>query len=327
MLSDNHDETTLREFPNAAPVFDQCDAPSAGSLHEALRIFRNVAGYDLKFVRTGSREALLDPSIVEGRRDEDVSPLERVASFPIGEPGRRVYGALKLSRNREVYPKVDWDAACSFAELLASMLAENYLWRDELALREGELAALVVDDPAAVAPKTSVAARLRDILRSGACAIGGFSAAALYLLDEKTSSLKTRAVWGLPDDRYLDPPRPLRGARAEVEALMGSAVTLNDDYLAEVWKAPESFACSVCIPVVSETTILGVAWFFADEKHDIGAREIETLDLVAWRLVDELEKEAASIRRRPRPAISPEQEAEADRELRQWVDEVLNVKG
>ena len=327
MYSENHEESSLREFPAPKRLFDQNDAPSFGCLPEALRIFRNVAGYDLQFVRPGSTEARLDSSIMDGRRDgEEISPLERVATFPVGEPGRRVCGALKLARDPEVYPRLEWNAACSLASLLASMLAENSLWHEELAIREGELAALVVDDRKDETNHVSVSSRLRDVLRSGANALGDFTAAALYLLDEKTSSLKTRAVWGLPDDRYLDPPRPLRGARADVEALMGNAVTLNDDYLAEVWKAPETFACSVCIPVVSETTILGVAWFFSDVCHEIASRELETLDLIAWRLVDELEKEASYLVRRPRPEMSKEENNPTDRELREWVDAVLNAK-
>ena len=325
MYSENHDESTLREFPVPDRLFDQNDAPSVGCLPEALRTFRNVAGYDLQFVRPGSREALLDLSVMNGRRDgEETSPFERVATFPVGEPGRRIYGALKLTRDPEVYPRVEWNAACSLASLLASMLAENSLWHEELAAREGELAALVVEPQKNDANHVGVSSRLRDVLRSGANALGG--AAALYLLDEKTSSLKARAVWGLPDDRYLEPPRPLRGARAEVEALMGNAVTLNDDYLAEAWKAPESFACSVCIPVVSETTILGVAWFFSDVCHEIASRELETLDLVAWRLVDELEKEASYLERRPRTEACQEDANQSDRELREWVDAIFNAK-
>lgn len=328
MLSDNSHDATLREFPNPAPLFDHSDAPSTASLHEALRVFRNVAGYNLKFLRPGSKEALLDPSLIAGRRDdESISPLERVASFPIGERGRRIYGSLKLSRDMATCPRLDWDAASALAEALASVIGESYHWRDELVEREGELAAVAVDGNAIYQANPSVSSRLRDVLRSGANAIGGFSAAALYLLDENTTVLKTRAVWGLPDDRYLEPPRRLAGSRAEIEALMGHVVTINDDYLAEEWNAPESFPCSVCIPIVSEATLLGVAWFFADEKHEITPREIETLDLVAWRIVDELEKESLRIRRLASHETSKEpEESNVDVELREWVEAVLKVK-
>lgn len=320
----NHDGMSLHDFPIPAPLFDQNDAPSVGFLPEALRIFRKVAGYDLRFVRPGSEEALADPSILSGHSaaSDDVSPLERSESFLVGDPARRVYGALKLSRALDEYPRIEWDAARELAALLAGMLAENCLWRDELTKREGELAATSAGvEPSA--PTRGVGARLRDALRSGANALGNFSAAALYLLDDQTSRLKTRAVWGLPDDRYLEPPRPLRGSRADIEALLGSAVTINDDYLAEAWKAPESFACSVCIPVASETTILGVAWFFSDARRELGAREMETLDLVARRLVDELEKEAARVNRQRQKDETTEQ---VDREIQSWGDSVLNAK-
>lgn len=327
MHPENHDDTTLRAFPVPERLFDENNAPRVGYLTEALRIFRNVAGYELRFIRAGSREAILNPSVMETRRDdESVSPFKRIATFPVGATGIRVYGVLRLSRDKKICPLVDWDAACSLASLLSAMLAENSLWREELARREGELAALTIESDEENKSCSNVSDRLRDVLRSGAAALGGFCAAGLYLLDPATTVLKTRSVWGLPEDRYLEPPRPLKGARAEVEALLGSAVTLNDDYLAEVWRAPELFSCSVCIPVVSETTILGVAWFFSDERHTIGSRELETLDLVAWRLVDELEKESALIERRPRADKKREARRLSDEETSKWTNARTQTK-
>ena len=192
-------------------------------------------------------------------------------------------------------------------------------------MREGELAALAIDVPQKKMSRAQISTKLRDVLRSGARALGDFAAAALYTLDDDTTTLKTRAVWGLPDDRYLDPPRPLRGARAEVEALLGSAVTLNDDYLAEEWKAPESFPCSVCVPVASDTTILGVAWFFSDRRRELGTRELETLDLVVCRLVDELEKESKTLVPTPRRNLARVKNEKEKQELHDWVDTIFET--
>ena len=325
MFSENHDDATLREFPSQDRFFEPNDAPALGAVSETLREFRKIIGYDLRFVRSSARE---NAACVD-RDDDDVSPLERVESFPVGDVGVRAFGTLKLSRLPNVYPRVDWDDARRFASLLASLLAENCRWRDALAKREGELASLATETPPKVKSRAQISARLRDVLRSGARALGDFSASALYVLDENATTLKTRAVWGLPDDRYLDPPRPLRGARAEVEALLGSAVTLNDDYLAEEWKAPETFPCSVCVPVVSETTIIGVAWFFSNTRRELGARELETLDLIVRRLVDELEKEAACFNRRSRRDKSTTEKtaekAMENRELNEWVDSIFGT--
>ena len=320
MFPENHDDATLREFPSQERPFDPNDAPALGAVSETLGKFRKILGYDLRFVRPGARETA--PNV---DADDEVSPFERVESFPVGEVGVRAYGTLKLSRRPDVSPRVDWEDARRLASLLASLLAENCRWRDALARREGELAALATETPPQVKSRAQISTRLRDVLRSGARALGDFSAAALYVLDDKATTLKTRAVWGLPDDRYLDPPRPLRGARAEVEALLGSAVTLNDDYLAEEWKAPETFPCSVCVPVVSETTIVGVAWFFSDTRRELSARELETLDLVVRRLVDELEKEATRFNRLELRDKPIKEKAAENRELREWVDAILGT--
>ena len=321
MFSENHDDATLREFPSQNSPFDPNDAPALGAVSETLREFRKIMGYELRFVRPSAREN----AIGVDREGDDVSPLERVESFPVGDVGVQTYGTLKLSRRPDVRPRVDWDDARRLSSLLASLLAENCRWRDALAKREGELASLATDAPAKAKSRAQISNRLRDVLRSGARALGDFSASALYVLDENATTLKTRAVWGLPDDRYLDPPRPLRGARAEVEALLGSAVTLNDDYLAEEWKAPETFPCSVCVPVLSETTIIGVAWFFSNTRRELGARELETLDLIVRRLVDELEKEATCFNRRPRREKSATEKAMEHCELSEWVDSILGT--
>ena len=321
MLPENHDDATFKEFPSLERPFDTYDAPALGVASEALRTFRKIVGYDLNFVRPGAKPAATETAV----DDDDVSPLERVESFPVGELGVRVYGTLKLSRSPGDYPRVDWSDARRLATLVAGLLAANCRWRDALASREGELAALATDVPNKKRSRAQISSRLRDVLRSGARALGDFSAAALYLLDDATTTLKTRAVWGLPDDRYLDPPRPLRGARAEVEALLGSAVTLNDDYLAEEWKAPESFPCSVCVPVASDTTTLGVAWFFSERRRELGTRELETLDLIVCRLVDELEKESASIPRKPRRDETTSQKPAENDERQEWINSILKT--
>ena len=51
----------------------------------------------------------------------------------------------------------------------------------------------------------------------------------------------------------------------------------------------------MCVPVASETTILGVVWFFANRKRRVGVRELETFNLIVGRLVGELEQESARL--------------------------------
>ena len=287
MNPENFSDRSFRYFPVKKKWCDPNDVPFVGSLPETLRVFKQVAGYDLRFFRAGSSE-----DDVDGQRFENATETsEKVVRIPVGDPNVKIFGALVLRSAPDVEPLVPQTTAVALAETLATTLGENYRWRAELVAREAELA--VVATPNAESPDESagLASRLRDVLKTGAKALGGFDAAALYLLDDETTRLKIRALWGLPTDRFLDPPRPLRGARADVEALLGSAVVLNEAYLAEAWKAPEDFDCSLCVPVASETTILGTVWFFSNQKREIETRELETLELIAGRIVAELEKE------------------------------------
>ena len=86
MLPENHDDATFKEFPSLERPFDTYDAPALGVASEALRTFRKIVGYDLNFVRPGAKPAATETAV----DDDDVSPLERVESFPVGELGVRV---------------------------------------------------------------------------------------------------------------------------------------------------------------------------------------------------------------------------------------------
>src|SRR5690606_14023218 len=111
---------------------------------------------------------------------------------------------------------------------------ELALWR-----REAELAAGV---PVTQRPDESshLSDRLTEILHTAADLIGGV-AAGLYMLDEGTVELKLRGAWGLLAERLLKSARPLRGATADLEALVGHAVLLKDARLVPDWKIPEDY--------------------------------------------------------------------------------------
>ena len=288
MTPENFSDRSFRDFPVKKKWCDPNDVPFVGSLPETLRVFRKVAGYDLRFFRAGSSE---NNAPGDETLENATEAAEKVARVPVGDPNVKIFGALVLRSVQDLEPLVPWTNAVALTEALATTLGENYRWRAELVEREAELAVAATPNAEPTDESAGLAARLRDVLKTGAKALGGFDAAALYLLDDETTRLKIRALWGLPTDRFLDPPRPLRGARADVEALLGSAVVLNEAYLAEAWKAPEDFDCSLCVPVASETTILGTIWFFSNQKREIETRELETLELVAGRIVAELEKE------------------------------------
>ncbi len=325
MISNQYDDMTIRDFPLPRDLFDRKDAPTAASLFEALQTFRDVAGYDLTFIPPGEALARAKREVEEAAESQrDANPFEKVEIVDLGLCSGRSYGALRLARNPKRYPKLDWKDAVALAKGLAELMEENALWRGELARREGQLGAKEARLCPEEAARDSIASRLRDVLRTGAGALDAFDAAGIYLLDENTHELKTRVVWGLPEDRYLAPARPLRGARGELEALMGSAVAVNDDYLAEEWRVPERFPCAFCAPLVSEESVLGVVWFFANKRRELGEREMETLRLVADRIVDELQREARLLSSLPsREEVGVE---EIERELQEWARAILKSK-
>lgn len=171
------------------------------------------------------------------------------------------------------------------------MLAQWNLTRDALWRREAELAAGVpvvvrADD------RDHLARRLESSLRAAVDGVGA-TAAALYVLDDATSQLKMRACWGLSPDKLLAPPRPLQGALADLEALLGHAIVLEDVGAMRHWESPEPAASSLCVPVSSATTPLGTLWVFDAHRRDFSTAESNLVEIVAGRIAAELEREAA----------------------------------
>lgn len=185
--------------------------------------------------------------------------------------------------------RIDVGPALELAGVLAAMTeqlirAETTVWR-----REAELAAGVP-----VAPhrqeEEHLAARLEALLAAAVDAVGA-DAAGLYLLDADTKELKLRSLWGLSRDRLHDPPRPLRDALADLEALLGHAVVLEDTSWYQHWSVPEEFAAAVCVPVSTPTIPLGTLWLFSNETRDFDDRQTNLIEVIAGRLAAELERE------------------------------------
>ena len=131
--------------------------------------------------------------------------------------------------------------------------------------------------------------RMQAILRGTVEGLEG-AAAGLYLLDDETTELKLRLQWGLRSRALQEPARPLHGAVADLEALTGHAVVLEDTQLFAHWNVPEKFGSAVCVPVSSPDTLLGTFWFFADDVRDYTDGETQLLEIIAGRLAAELER-------------------------------------
>lgn len=184
---------------------------------------------------------------------------------------------------------LDVHRARPLALAVGGLLGELNRLRYAVFEREAELAAGV---PVSIRPdeEPHLAERLEAVIKSGAEAVGG-QAAGLYLLDEQTSHLKLRAAWNLPQERLLSEPRPLRGAVADLEALVGHAVVLEDTSLLPHWRCPEPFPSAVCVPVSSPTTPLGTLWVFSEKGRDFSPHETNLIEIIAGRLAADLERE------------------------------------
>jgi hypothetical protein len=172
---------------------------------------------------------------------------------------------------------------------MAQVLQELRETRTALLEREADLAAGV---PIAARrdAEAHLAVRLEAILKGGAQAIG-CQGAAVYMLDEATTELKMRSSWGLPNDRFLEPARPLRGSVADLEALIGHAVVIEDTHLLPHWKVPEPCAAAICVPVSSPTEPLGTLWMFTDQATDFNDAQTNLVEIIAGRISSELQRE------------------------------------
>ncbi|WP_040352955.1 PP2C family protein-serine/threonine phosphatase [Blastopirellula marina] len=172
------------------------------------------------------------------------------------------------------------------AGAMAEMMSEVQRLRTGMIRVEAELAANI--PVSAVQSKNHIADKLQAVMR-GALENVHASAAAIYMLDDSTSELKLRAALNLPPERFLEPARPLAAAIADLEALAGNAVVLEDTALLPHWRCPENYPSACCIPVSTSTNPIGTLWIFSEEYRDFTTAETQTLEIIAGRIASELE--------------------------------------
>ena len=249
------------------------------SLQQLCQRFRQATGWTLHY-QSSKQDA-----------------ADAVWARELGDSGGDARGCLTLEpvgcelreMSDESQPICDEATARRLASSLADVLHELFETRYALWQREAELAA-GVPITAHADEESHLAERLEAVLKAAAQAVG-CQAAAAYLLDEATRKLKLRSCWGLPKSRFLDPPRPLRGAVADLEALVGHAVVLEDATLLPHWKIPEEFLSAVCVPISSPTTPLGTLWMYCDRRREFTVDETNLMEIVAGRLASDLERE------------------------------------
>ncbi len=267
----------LETHQGQARVASPPDIESVASLPALTTAFRAATGWSVSF-HPGPKPT---------------HPSEHASSAPANPGVRAALGDAHLGPVRSASaascPRVERRAAQDLADALAALLNEHLQSRQALWEREAELAAAVpvIASPSA---RRALARRIETILRDAAQALEAH-AAGLYLLDEGTTSLKLRSAWGLPPQRLTDPPRRLEGALADLEAMLGHAVCLENTRLLDRWNAPEDFPAAACVPVASPNTILGTLWVFARSPRVFDRRDTTLLEAVAGRLAAELERE------------------------------------
>jgi hypothetical protein len=110
----------------------------------------------------------------------------------------------------------------------------------------------------------------------------------LDVLDGATTRLVTSGSWGLP--AVGSKSRLLADARADVAAMSGSAVVLDDAESLAAWPVPVDGAAAICLPVASDTTIHGTLWLSFAESRSFADAELGLMEIVAGRLALELDR-------------------------------------
>jgi hypothetical protein len=272
--------STIRLYTEPPARGGKSARDSVASLPDLLQGFQAATGWSLQYTAGQASKTAATKPLAELSWSAPVNPGHGTS------PGQLTLGPVAGSQES---PPVSFEAARGLALALGGMLEEMLQIRGALVEREAELAAGVPLVPHPEEP-THLANRLEAVLRGGAQAVG-CHAAALYLLDEATSKLKLRSCWGLPLDRLTAPPRPLQGAVADLESMLGHAVVLEDTPMMRHWRAPEDFAAAVCVPIATSTTILGTLWMFCNDKRDFSESQTNIVEVVAGRLAADLDRE------------------------------------
>jgi sigma-B regulation protein RsbU (phosphoserine phosphatase) len=307
----------LKLYTERSPKVERPPIEAIGSLPGILRAFQDMTGWSLRYVAGAEPKA--------GNELKPAAERTWTVAITPGEgspPGHLRLEPLDSALNAGAARRaMNFETARALASAIAGMLDELQKTRHVLWQREAELAAGVPLVPLSD-EESHLAEKLQTTLRGAAEAVD-CQAAALYLIDEGTTELKMRSCWGLPFERLMAPARQMKGELADLEALLGHAVVMENTALMPGWKSPEDFASAVCVPVASGTTLLGTLWVFGTEICDFTDQQVHIIEIVAGKLASDLEREmlmregvdgavmkkqwttAERLQRNQLPAISP----------------------
>lgn len=162
-----------------------------------------------------------------------------------------------------------------------------------------------------------IADRFEAILESSGRSIGA-NAAAIYLLDDATSELKMRACWNLPIESLMGPPRALRGSLADLEALLGNAVLIEDTACSPNWPSPEDFASAIVVSIGSVSMPHGTIWFWSDRQRSYNVTEVEVANMASGRVMGELEQAVLGVEVRNSRTLATQMDQASIAQAARW---------
>jgi sigma-B regulation protein RsbU (phosphoserine phosphatase) len=217
------------------------------------------------------------------RRESEIELIPAVSSEALEEDGLDAESQAAVSRK----------AATQLAQSAIEMEQELSANREALRRQEAELAMrapILTSDSDCIRVADRIESTLADAAASCGC-----DAAAMYMLDEDTQNLSTRAIFGLPPQRLEQPPRPLRGSRGDLEAMVQMVVTIDDfdDRTIDLWNCPEAaatgqFSSGICAAIQSDDVPIGTLWLFRHDRAQFGLAEAAAARMAATQLSLEL---------------------------------------
>lgn len=194
--------------------------------------------------------------------------IDRHGSHAVSKPHllpALVADAMATAEEAESSPAVSKSTAANLAEAAGELVGQLKSAQETIRRQHAELASRAAVIPSDEA-RDDLADELARILSEAATACD-CDAAAMYLLDDDTRYLDSRAIHGLPEDRLAAPPRELRGSRGDLEAFVQGIVTVDDVSASPIdtWNMPESFPAGICASINEGDLPIGTLWLFAAE--------------------------------------------------------------
>ena len=197
-----------------------------------------------------------------------------------------VAGHIQLTQGKKL-DAARSDSILELAQLLGDLLNGFYQAHSTSEALACELAA--IEAMPSKRSTVNLGERLQSVLKTMVETLH-CTAAGMYVLDDATSLLQLRTMWGLPVNALTAEPRILETAKADLEAMLGHAVVLSNRQMFELWQVPEmDFEAAVCVPLATTTTVLGTVWLYHAQERSFTDSEVNLIEVLTGRLAMELE--------------------------------------